>query len=67
MSIQSVCAEDYYHSKFFLAQSVFCDSHLLNAAAILSYAVSHLHEDTGKLRKTCADAVGHFTESDPSL
>ena len=34
---------------------------------ILSYAtVSNLHEDTGKLRKTCADTVGHFTESVPS-
>ena len=30
-------------------------------AAILSYAVSHLHEGTGKLRKTSADTVGHFT------
>ena len=29
-------------------------------AAILSYAVSHLHEGTGKLRKTCADTVGHL-------
>ena len=36
------------------------------AAAILSYAVSHLHEGTGKLRKTCADTVGHLTESVPS-
>ena len=36
-------------------------------AAILSYAVSHLHEDTGKLRKTCADTVGHFTEFVPRL
>ena len=36
-------------------------------AAILSYAVSHLHEGTGKLRKTCADIVGHLTESVPSL
>ena len=36
-------------------------------AAILSYAVSHLHEGTGKLRKTCADTVGHLTESVPSL
>ena len=36
-------------------------------AAILSYAVSHLHEITGKLRKTCADTVGHLTESVPSL
>ena len=36
-------------------------------AAILSYAVSHLHEGTGKLRKTCADTVGHSTESVPSL
>ena len=35
-------------------------------AAILSYAVSHLHERTGKLRKTCADTVGHLTESVPS-
>ena len=33
-------------------------------AAIISYAVSHLHEGTGKLRKTCA---GHLTESVPSL
>ena len=32
-------------------------------AAILSYAVSDLHEGTGKLRKICADTVGHFTES----
>ena len=30
-------------------------------AAMLSYAVSHLHEGTGKLRKTCADTVGHLT------
>ena len=29
-------------------------------AAILFYAVSHLHEGTGKLRKTCADTVGHL-------
>ena len=36
-------------------------------AAILSYAVSHLHEGTEKLRKTCADTVGHLTESVPSL
>ena len=36
-------------------------------AAILSYAVSHLHEGTGNLRKTCADTVGHLTESVPSL
>ena len=36
-------------------------------AAILSYAVSHVHEGTGKLRKTCADTVDHFTESVPSL
>ena len=36
-------------------------------AAILSYAVSHLHEGTGKLRKTCTDTVGHLTESVPSL
>ena len=36
-------------------------------AAILSYVVSHLHEGTGKLRKTCADTVGHLTESVPSL
>ena len=36
-------------------------------AAILSYAVSHLQEGTGKLRKTCADTVGHLTESVPSL
>ena len=36
-------------------------------AAILSYAVSHLHEDTGKLRKTCADTVGHSTASVHSL
>ena len=36
-------------------------------AAILSYAVSHLHESTGKLRKTCADTVDHSTESVPSL
>ena len=34
---------------------------------ILSYAVPHLHEGTGKLRKTCADTVGHLTESVPSL
>ena len=34
-------------------------------AAILSYAVSYLHEGTGKLRKTSADTVGHFTESPP--
>ena len=36
-------------------------------AAILSYAVSHLHEGIGKLRKTCADTVGHLTEPVPSL
>ena len=36
-------------------------------AAILSYAVSHLHEGTGKLRKTCADTVGHLTEPVRSL
>ena len=36
-------------------------------AAILSYAVSHLHEGTGKLQKTCADTVGYLTESVPSL
>ena len=35
--------------------------------AILFYAVSHLHEGTGKLRKTCADTVGHLPESVPSL
>ena len=29
-------------------------------AAILSYALSHLHEGTGKLRKTCGDTVGPF-------
>ena len=34
-------------------------------AAIFSYAVSHLHEGTGKLRKTCADTVGHLTEAVP--
>ena len=34
---------------------------------ILSYAASHLHEGTGKLRKTCAHTVGHLTESVPSL
>ena len=36
-------------------------------AAILSYALSHLHEGTGKLRKTYADIFGHLTESVPSL
>ena len=36
-------------------------------AAILSYAVSHLHKGTGKLRKTRAETVGHLTESVPSL
>ena len=36
-------------------------------AAILSYAVTHLHEGTEKLRKTCADTVGHLTGSVPSL
>ena len=36
-------------------------------AAFLAYAVSHLHEGTGKPRKTCADKVGHLTESVPSL
>ena len=30
-------------------------------------AVSHLHDGTGKLWKTCADTVSHFTESVPSL
>ena len=34
-------------------------------AAILSYAVSHLHESTGKLPQTCADTFGHLTESAP--
>ena len=33
-------------------------------AAIISYAVSHLHEGTGKLRGTCADKVGYLTDSD---
>ena len=28
---------------------------------------SYLHEGTGKLRKTCADTVGHLTGSVPSL
>ena len=32
-------------------------------AAILSYALSHLQEGTGKLRKTCADTVSHLSES----
>ena len=36
-------------------------------AGILSYAVSHLHAGTGKLRKTCIDTVGHLTESVRSL
>ena len=36
-------------------------------AAILSYAVSHLHEGTGKLRKTFVATVGHLTESVSSL
>ena len=36
-------------------------------AAILSYAASHLHEGTGKLRKTRADSVCHLTETVPSL
>ena len=39
----------------------------VTASDILSNAVSHLHEGKGKLRKTCADTVGHFTESIPSL
>ena len=30
-------------------------------AAILPYAVSHLHNDTGELQKMCADAVGYLT------
>ena len=29
--------------------------------AILSYVLSHLHADTGKLLKTFADTVGHLT------
>ena len=33
---------------------------------LFSYAVSHLHEGTRELRKTCADIVGHFTEFVPS-
>ena len=36
-------------------------------AAILFYAVSHLHEGTGKLRKTRADTFRHLTESVSSL
>ena len=36
-------------------------------AAILSYAVSHLHEGTWKLWKICADTVGFLTESVLSL
>ena len=36
-------------------------------AAILSYAASHLQGGIRTLRKTCADTVGHFTESVPSL
>ena len=36
-------------------------------AAILSYAVSHLHEGTGKLRRTCNNTVSHLTESVLSL
>ena len=36
-------------------------------AAILSYAVSHLHEGTGKRRKTCINTVGHSTESVPTV
>ena len=30
---------------------------ITRVTAILSDAVSHLHESTGKLRKTCADTV----------
>ena len=44
-----------------------CDALENVNAAILSYAVSYLDEGTVKLRKTCADTVGHFTESVPSL
>ena len=36
-------------------------------AAILFYAVLHLHEGTEKLRKICADTVDDLTESVPSL
>ena len=36
-------------------------------AAILTLAVSYLHEGEKKRRKVCADTVGHFTESVPSL
>ena len=31
------------------------------------YTVSHLHEGTGKLRKTCANKVGYLTESVSNL
>ena len=34
-------------------------------AAIISYAVSHLHEGTWKLRKTYADTVGYLQSLSP--
>ena len=43
-------------------------SPLENVTAVIhSYAVLHLHESTGKLRKTCTDSVSYFTASVPSL
>ena len=35
--------------------------------SLFSYAVSRLREGTGKLQKTCADTVGHLTESVSNL
>ena len=52
---------------FLTAVTSFLNPHENVTAAILFYAVSHLHEGTGKLRKTCADTVGHLTQSAPSL
>ena len=52
---------------FLLYRQSYPPPHENVTAAILSYAVSHLHEGTGKLRKTRADTSGHLTESVPSL
>ena len=45
-------------TSFFTARVI---PHENMTAAILSYALSHLHEGTGKLRKTCADTIDHLT------
>ena len=52
---------------FFIPLSLPSFFHENVTPAILSYVVSHLQEGTRKLRKTCADTVGHLTESVPSL